>query len=138
MWIYVQSSEELFSGSTYVETGYSGALPDRKNKPDMERVRNVGPIPRGYYSIGAASSSPTAITPSLTPGDPSYCSPPRSGLLIHGDNSTGTASQGCIVLRRATRQKITESNDMRLRVVRNSIRVNSIKRRSYAEQVLLA
>lgn len=133
MWLYVQSSGDLFSGRSYVETGYSGAVPVGKNDPSKECVRNVGPIPRGYYSIGAAILTPTAVTLPLSADNPAYCSPPRSGFLIHGDNSTGTASQGCIILSRATRDRINASDDKRLRVVAESVLVRTIERRVYSE-----
>jgi hypothetical protein len=133
MWLYVQSTGDLFSGSSYVETGYSGAVPGGKNDPAKECVKNVGPIPRGYYGIGAAISRPTATTLPLTADNPNYCVPARSGFLIHGDNSTGTASQGCIILSRATRDRINASDDKRLRVVANSALARAVKQRLYAE-----
>lgn len=135
MWLYVQKTGDFFLNSTYVETGYSGADPDGKNDPTKECVRNIGPIPRGYYTIGAAVDSPTAVSLPLGADNPSYCSPPRSGFLIHGDNSTGTASQGCIILSRTTRERVNNSTDKRLRVVRDSIHVRNIKRRRYAENL---
>lgn len=135
MWRYVQSTGDFFLGSQYVETGYSGADPDGKNDPSKECVRNVGPIPRGYYAIGAAVSSPTAVSLPLNADNPNYCSPARSGFLIHGDNSTGTASQGCIILSRATRERVNNSDDKRLRVVRDSKLVENITRRRFAEKL---
>jgi hypothetical protein len=137
MWLYVQSTGDFFLGSRYVETGYSGAVPDGKNDPTKECIRNVGPIPRGYYTIGAAVSSPTAVSLPLNADNPSYCSPARSGFLIHGDNSTGTASQGCIILSRATRERVNNSDDKRLRVVRDSKLVETVTRRRYAEKLEL-
>jgi hypothetical protein len=121
MWKYVQSTGDLFSNSKYMETGYSGAVPDGKNKPDMECVQNVGPIPRGYYSIGDPRTNPTPFTLPLTAENLNYCTPARSGFLIHGDNTTGTASHGCIILSKAMRRTISESDDKRLLVVRDSI-----------------
>ena len=32
----------------------------------------------------------------------------RSALMIHGDNKTGTASKGCVIIGRATRERIAE------------------------------
>jgi hypothetical protein len=136
MWVYVQSSGDVFSGCTYVETVYSGALPEVKNTPDMECIRNVDPIRRHYYSIGAETSSPTGMTLQLAPDDPNHYSP-RSGFLIQEENSMGTAPQGYIVPSRATRQKVADSDDKRLRVVRDSIWVDSIKRRSHADKLQL-
>jgi Protein of unknown function (DUF2778) len=121
MWKYVQSTGDLFLNGQYMETGYSGAVPDGKNKPDMECVKNVGPIPRGYYLIGTARTNPTPFTLPLKADNPQYCTPGRSGFLIHGDNSTGTASHGCIILSKGIRRTIAESNDKRLLVVRDSV-----------------
>lgn len=137
MWLYVQSTGDFFLGSRYVETGYSGAVPDGKNDPTKECVRNVGPIPRGYYTISAAVSSPTAVSLPLNADNSGYCSPARSGFLIHGDNSTGTASQGCIILSRATRERVNNSDDKRLRVVRDSKLVENVTRRRFAEKLEL-
>src|SRR5438552_12408628 len=116
MWKYVQQTGEVFRNGTLVDTGYSGAGNGRNN-PLKECEHNIGPTPRGYYSIGAEITAPTPVTLPLTPDDPNYCSPPRSGFLIHGDNSTGTASTGCIILKRLTREQIRDSEDTRLQVV---------------------
>jgi hypothetical protein len=132
MWTYVQLSGDLFKGNAYIETGYSGKVPEGKNDPSKECVKNVGPIPRGLYDIGPEKSSPSPVTLVLSADDPRYCNPPRDGFLIHGDNSTGTASTGCIILSRKTRERIRDSGDDRLKVVRDSVRVSRIKRRRYA------
>ena len=121
MWKYVQSSGDLFLNGQYMETGYSGAVPDGKNNPAKECVRDVGPIPRGYYDIGSAKVGPTPVTLPLTADKPNYCNPARSGFLIHGDNSTGTASQGCIIISRGMRETIADSSDKRLLVVGDSV-----------------
>ncbi len=135
MWTYIQSTGDFFSGTGYVETGYSGKVPDGKNEPSKECDINIGPIPRGYYNIRAAVSSPTPVALPLTADTPGYCNPPRSGFLIHGDNSTGTASTGCIILSRRTRESIEKSDDKRLRVVKDSKRVQGIRRRVRSEDV---
>lgn len=133
MWLYVQSTGDFFWNSAYVETGYSGANPDGKNDPAKECERNVGPIPRGWYTIGTETSAPTPVALPLSADDPTYCKPARSGFMVHGDNSTGTASTGCIILSRRTREKIRDSGDDRLRVVKVSVRIQAIKRRFYAK-----
>lgn len=120
MWKYVQDTGDFFHNGTYVETGYSGRVPDGKNQPLMECVRNVGPVPRGHYAVEVARTGPTILTLPLTARNPSYCTPARSGFLIHGDNSSGTASTGCIILSRATRQLVADSDDRLLLVVRSS------------------
>ena len=132
MWKYVQATGDFFQDGTYVETGYSGKVPDGKNRPDMECVVNVGPIPRGSYSIGAVRSNPTVLTLPLTASDPNYCNPPRSGFLIHGGNSSGTSSTGCIILTKQTRQRIADSGDKDVTVVRDSVLSARVKRRRYA------
>jgi len=128
MWVYVQSTGDLFHNTQFIETGYSGAVPDGKNNPDKECVINVGPIPRGYYSIGKAVSKPTVVTLPLDADDPHYCSPPRDGFLIHGGNASGTASSGCIIMSLPTRKLVDASEDKRLRVVRDSVRKRRKKR----------
>ena len=133
MWVYVQSSGDLFRNSTYIETGYSGAVPDGKNDPSKECQRNVGPIPRGWYTIQAEQSTPTPVALPLVADDPNYCTPARSGFLIHGDNSTGTASTGCIILSRKNRELIRDGDDRRLRVVRDSVNSAKVKRRYFAK-----
>jgi hypothetical protein len=40
----------------------------------------------------------------------------RSAFMIHGDNRTHTASQGCIILRRDLREQIDRSDDKELTV----------------------
>lgn len=137
MWVYVQGTGDFFAGSTYVETGYSGRVPDGRNDSLKECVKNVGPIPRGYYSLGTPKANPTPFTFPLTADNPNYCSPNRSGFLIHGDNSTGTASTGCIVLSRKCREMIAESDDRRLRVVVTSKWLSHIKRRRRSETMPL-
>jgi hypothetical protein len=44
----------------------------------------------------------------------------RGGFLIHGDSvrAPGTASQGCIIMDPATRQRISSSGDVDLTVTR--------------------
>jgi hypothetical protein len=43
----------------------------------------------------------------------------RTGFLIHGDavHAPGTASEGCVILSRTTREQIWESHDHVLQVV---------------------
>jgi len=120
MWTYGQMTGSL-RGSTIgiIARGYAGAGAG-KNNPDMDHVPNTGPLPRGKYTIGRPyNSSHSPYTLRLTP-DPKNVMHGRSGFLIHGDSiaNPGTASQGCIILPRAVRQKIFESGDHDLQVVR--------------------
>ena len=121
MWKYVQSTGEMFRpDGTLLKVGYSGAG-DAKNDPNKQCERNKGPIPRGYYDVGAELDKPTAVTLPLTPrSNTDVCG--RRGFLIHGDNTDGTASTGCIVLNtKSPRVEIRDSNDALVQVVMNSL-----------------
>jgi hypothetical protein len=115
-WVYVQTTGAL-SGPGPAATGYSGAGSGRNNH-DMEAVVNVGPIPVGLYAIGQPQNSPHLgpVVMALTPiGHKAHN---RTGFMIHGDNRTHTASHGCIILGRATRQAIVSSDVHLIEVVR--------------------
>lgn len=115
----VLTSKKMLS-AVYVATGYSGA-DEGRNNPVLQDRHNVGPIPRGKYTIGPESDR----TPggrrlnnmALAP-DPKNEMHRRSGFLIHGDNATHTASEGCIILNRETRLRIANSGDHDLEVRR--------------------
>lgn len=117
-WQYSQSTGLLARNGQEVGVGYSGRANGR-NKPMLESMGSVGPIPRGYYRIGPQRSHPRKgpVTMSLTPDGHSALG--RTRFLIHGDsiNNPGDASEGCIVLNRAIRQAIAMSGDTELEVV---------------------
>jgi hypothetical protein len=120
MWTYSQGTGKLFDpAGVHVATGYSGKGKG-KNNCDMQHVKNVGPIPRGLYTIGQAYNSqkvgPFALP--LTP-DPSNEMFGRSAFLCHGESSKnpGNASEGCIILKRSIRNLIWDSGDRVLLVV---------------------
>jgi hypothetical protein len=54
-WKYDQESGDIYLNDKFVSSGYSGAG-DGKNKPEMQDVPNVGPIPQGNYTIGEPSN----------------------------------------------------------------------------------
>jgi|SRR5438067_6173148 len=116
-WQYSQRTGNLYRDTVWVGAGYSGAGWGRNN-PELEEVRNLGPIPRGRYRIGAAHDTADhgphvmALAPVL------HNAHGRTGFLIHGDNSTHTASQGCIILGPHIRSQISESADTELEVTR--------------------
>jgi hypothetical protein len=123
MWNYAQTTGELFDPSgNLVQTGYSGKG-DAKNDPDQQCVVDMGPIPRGLYTIQPAVTDPI-LGPVAIPLDPdasnNMCG--RSGFFIHGDNVSdpGNASQGCIIMQRTTRDQVNGSDDKRFQVVRQS------------------
>jgi hypothetical protein len=129
VWKYEQESGAIVKpDGSLLAVGYSGRVPDGKNTPDKQCVPNVGPIPRGWYSIGSPRSGPTkSYFFPLTPS-PATDTCGRSGFQLHGDNRSHAASTGCIVISpRALREAIWNSGDHSLRVVRNSRDVTSKK-----------
>ena len=118
-WTYKQSTGELFREVKLVGKGYSGHGKG-VNNPDFEDKRDVGPIPRGEWSIGDAFKhdklGPVAMR--LTPvGHKAHG---RDSFLIHGDNNKGdrSASNGCIILSRDLREQISKGGIKRLMVVK--------------------
>ena len=119
-WHYSQSSGQLLDPSgAIIATGYSGHG-DGVNDPNDQDIPNVGPIPRGTYTIGLAITHPQCgpLAMRLTPAA-STDTRGRSGFLIHGDSASQdhTASHGCIILARATRLAIDADDDRTLVVV---------------------
>lgn len=110
----------VVSGSALVGMGYSGLGPG-KNNSAMECVPDIGPIPRGNWSIvgkpfNDPDHGPYCLRLEPQPGT-STCG--RSGFLIHGDSieHPGSASKGCIIQSRGIREAIWASGDTNLEVV---------------------
>lgn len=84
--------------------------------------QDLGPIPRGSWVIGSLQDNTTSSGHVLSnsmrfvPED-STDTCQRGGSLIHGDNTTGVASAGCIILPLAVRQHVGSSADTKLTVV---------------------
>jgi len=121
MWIYEQITGRLISPTGgLMATGYSGAGKG-KNNPTEENVQNVGPIPVGLYDIEPPEDSPIhgPYALRLLP-DAGNAMFGRSEFLIHGDSMErpGSASEGCIIMPRFARERIWDSGDHRLQVVR--------------------
>jgi hypothetical protein len=119
-WTYSQKTGELQQDGEPVATGYSGAG-DGKNNPAMEDVHNVGPIPKGHWTIVGPPVNTTEHGPYVLSLKPASDTPTygRDGFLLHGDSkeSPGCASQGCIIMPRATREQVWKSRDPDLDVV---------------------
>ena len=117
MWRYEQSTGRLWR---LMGEGYSGHGVEGKNQPDMQSVKNVGPIPRGKWLVTTRfddpHKGPWCLRLAPAPGTDTLG---RSGFLVHGDSISdpGTASEGCIILSRGIRQRIWESDDHELEVV---------------------
>ena len=116
-WEYSQSSGQMKLNGELKGTGYSGRGEGRNN-PAKEAVANVGPIPRGAWTMGAAYDDNNGKGPTVIPLTPSgHNAHGRTGFLIHGDNATHDASTGCIILGPAVRTAIAASADKTLNVV---------------------
>ena len=101
---YISSGRFVFPDGSSM-TCYSG-VPEYRNNPDAINLQDRGPIPTGAFYITGVTSSKGPNTIVLQP-DGNNNMYGRHSFLIHGDNSSGTASQGCIVMGPAGRQKVT-------------------------------
>jgi len=114
--------------ATFVSSGYSGKGNGLNNPYDQDiqgekGKADAGPIPAGTYTIGKMFDNTGKTGPGsmrLTP-DAGNEMNGRSGFLIHGDNSKHnfSASEGCIILSRSTRDAISSSGITRLEVNAN-------------------
>ena len=118
-WVYSQSKGELSLNGRIVGTGYAGHGKG-VNNPAEQATHDIGPIPRGFYTIGPAFTHSKAgpMTMRLTP-KPGTNTFGRDGFLMHGDNvdMNFTASNGCIVQKLKTRATVAVSDDRILQVV---------------------
>lgn len=115
--IYFQKSGNLIgSDGKLMCVGYSGNGKG-KNNPEMQHVKAVGPIPKGFYTIGHAYDSkntgPLTIMLSPHPDNEMFG---RGDFRIHGDSikAPGTASHGCIIAPRTVREAIIKGTDKKL------------------------
>jgi hypothetical protein len=118
MWTYAQKTGNLWQDGKLVATGYSGGG-EGKNDPSMQAVENVGPIPQGSWIISGPpidtpKHGPYVLTLTAAQGTNVFG---RSGFLMHGDNATGTASEGCVIMPRVAREQVWNSGDTDLEVV---------------------
>jgi len=129
MWIYIQKTGQLFHNDDEIACGYSGQG-ECKNDPLAQSKHNFGPIPQGFYQIGPphdrTDKGPFVL--GLIPHDENRMYG-RGGFLIHGDSihEPGTASEGCIILGRAIRQRIWESGDHDLQVIPESVTEDTLE-----------
>ncbi len=102
----------LFDGTVLCDTAYSGHGPG-VNNPDLQDIRNVGPLPAGTYLIGPAKEPIDRLGPVALPLTPNPDNQMfgRDEFFIHGDNAqmNHTASDGCIILPRNIRDQIVAS-----------------------------
>lgn len=119
MWTYSQSSGIVRRDGEVIGTAYSGFGPGLNN-PNMEQVRDMGPIPKGLFEFGEPFDTEThgPFVLRLSPIGPTYTFG-RSGFLVHGDSLEfpGKASHGCIVAARRIRENVAASGDNQLTVI---------------------
>jgi hypothetical protein len=95
-WYYIKS-HTFIADEWQDEHCYSGKG-KYKNDPDATNRVNEGPIPVGDYYITGVRPNDSKGTPTIEL-KPAFNAPySRWGFLIHADNDTGTASEGCIVI----------------------------------------
>ena len=80
--------------------------------------KDIGPLPRGRYTIGKPRKGPSPFSLPLMPAaDNEMCG--RGDFLIHGDSiaAPGNASHGCIIMSRPDREHIAATGVKQLVVV---------------------
>lgn len=95
---FVQKTGKFYADGVLIGLAYSGNG-DGLNNPELDSLRDVGPIPVGKYignRIVCPEKGPTVWT--LVP-DGGNDMKGRSGFMLHWDNRAHnfTASEGCIV-----------------------------------------
>lgn len=105
---YVQATGGIFRRGVHRYSAYSGHGPG-KNNPALEAVHDVGPIPRGHYRLGTPHDSDRMGVFAIPLVPVGHNALGRGGFYLHGDNTTHTASTGCIILSpEAARKDILE------------------------------
>jgi hypothetical protein len=120
MWTFVQRTGAIFHDGQPKGAGYSGCGAG-KNNPAMQADKDVGPIPRGLYTIASLINSDPVCGQYvlvLVP-DPANEMFGREGFRWHGDSleHPGQASRGCIVSSGSLRIEAWESTDHNLQIV---------------------
>lgn len=122
MWIFKQSTGELFkSGDPKpIAVGYSGHE-QGKNNPVLQTVRDLGPIPEGFWTFAALIEDGGRLGKNILHiiakvGTATFG---RSGFFMHGENPEhpGMSSDGCLIFPMAIRLRIWESGDHDLQVI---------------------
>lgn len=120
-YLYIQNTGQLFHGPALLGTGYAGRE-EGYNNPEMQRVKGIGPLPCGWYTIQPPHDNPNVgkFALRLIP-DAANEMFGRDSFYMHGDSSEhpGLASHGCIVQRRDVRGRVAAglAHDNRLQVV---------------------
>lgn len=117
--MYEQLTGELLDETNNpIATGYAGREAG-KNNPDMQNVKGIGPLPRGWYTAQEPKDHPTVgkYAMQLIP-DASNEMYGRNSFFMHGDavEHPGLASHGCIVMPRCIRELFWKMSTHRIQV----------------------
>ena len=112
---YQQSSGLVYQDATPIAQGWAGRG-EGKNNPDMQSVRQTGPLPQGIYHIDPwethhAHLGPMVAHLSPDPGNEMFG---RNGFYIHGPSTGsnyGEESMGCIVVPHEQREMIMNTGE---------------------------
>ena len=124
-WYFDQSTGKQYDSEfNLYSTGYAGGNcgdnPEGVNNPALQAAHGVGPLPVGGYTFGTPEDSPK-LGPFAIPLIPDSTNNMygRSGFFCHGDNShmNQSASEGCDVQPRTTREAMWSSTDHHMQVV---------------------
>ena len=110
MWLYEQRTGSLYLNGMPQGFGYAGRFTG-VNNPDMQAVHNIGPLPVGIYRIGDPQDNHLGPMSFPLKQDPSNIMFGRDLFWIHADlinaaTNPHMASEGCIIMSGATRQRI--------------------------------
>jgi len=113
-WLYnVKTGELRNPAGAIIGLGYSGSR-EAKNNPAFEHVANLGPLPRGVWTMGPADTHPE-LGPICIPLHPCMGTNTfaRHDFFIHGDNPAHPrdSSHGCPVFGPTTRTMLALSTD---------------------------
>lgn len=102
------STGDIGIDAACIGSGYSGDS-SHFNQPQYCNLHDQGPIPPGQYAILAPVDDPQTgqFSMPLVPC-PGTATLGRGGFRLHGDNpqANHTASQGCIIASRSTREAV--------------------------------
>ena len=125
MWTFEIVNGKMHEPSdAVVDIGYAGGNqgknPEGVNNPADEGLKDIGPLPEGLYTFGEpiehSKLGAFAIPLIPDPGNDMHC---RGDFYCHGDTAAldHSASEGCIIMSRPTREAMWASADHTLQVV---------------------
>ncbi|HXS98761.1 MAG TPA: tlde1 domain-containing protein [Candidatus Limnocylindrales bacterium] len=119
MWTFDSGTGAIAQNGCVRGYGYAGHGVG-KNNPVLERVANVGPIPRGEYTGASIENSPKLGVDSIALAPKSGTDTHGRGAFFwHGENPAhpGESSEGCIVSAHWLRWAFWQSGDHDLTVI---------------------